>query len=58
MMQEIREIYRRWLDGDLSQEDALFAIGEVLGEVSSQDGGDSGAEDRPAPSPAFGQKGG
>ena len=30
MMREIREVYQRWLDGDLSQEDALFAIGDLL----------------------------
>lgn len=29
-MREIREIYQSWLDGDLSQEDALFAIGDLL----------------------------
>jgi hypothetical protein len=30
LMREIREIYQSWLDGDLSQEDALFAIGDLL----------------------------
>ena len=30
MMREIREVYQRWLEGDLSQEDALFAIGDLL----------------------------
>ena len=34
-MREIREIYQRWLDGDLSQEDALFAIGDLLDEESN-----------------------
>jgi hypothetical protein len=29
-MREIREIYQGWLAGDLSQEDALFAIGDLL----------------------------
>ena len=30
LMREIREIYQGWLAGDLSQEDALFAIGDLL----------------------------
>lgn len=30
LMREIREIYQSWLEGDLSQEDALFAIGDLL----------------------------
>ena len=29
---EIREIYQRWLEGGLSQEDALFSIGDTLDE--------------------------
>jgi hypothetical protein len=29
-MREIREVYQSWLEGDLSQEDALFAIGDLL----------------------------
>lgn len=33
-MGKVREIYERWLDGDLSQEDALFAIGDLLDEES------------------------
>jgi hypothetical protein len=33
LMREIREIYQSWLDGDLSQEDALFAIGDLLERV-------------------------
>jgi len=32
---EIREIYQQWLDGSLSQEDALFSIGDALDEASS-----------------------
>lgn len=35
-MREVREIYQRWLDGDLSQEDALFAIGDVLDEEAGE----------------------
>lgn len=30
---EIREIYQQWLDGGLSQEDALFSIGDALDEA-------------------------
>jgi hypothetical protein len=30
---EIREIYQRWLEGGLSQEDALFSIGDTLDEA-------------------------
>jgi hypothetical protein len=30
LMREIREVYQQWLEGDLSQEDALFAIGDLL----------------------------
>jgi hypothetical protein len=29
----IGAIYQRWLAGELSQEDALFAIGDQLGEM-------------------------
>jgi hypothetical protein len=29
---QIRDICQRWLDGDLSQEDALFAIADLLDE--------------------------
>jgi hypothetical protein len=52
-MVEIREIYRRWLEGDLSQEDALFAIGDAL-DVGQEAEGDSerlaalGGDRRPA----------
>lgn len=38
-MREVREIYQRWLDGDLSQEDALFAIGDVLDDQADETGG-------------------
>ena len=57
LMREIREIYQRWLGGDLSQEDAMFAIGDVLGEASSGIDRDAQAEERPAFNPAIGQKG-
>jgi len=29
-MRDIRDVYQRWLDGELSQEDTLFAIGDLL----------------------------
>jgi hypothetical protein len=29
-MTDISTIYQRWLHGDIAQEDALFAIGDVL----------------------------
>ena len=48
LMGTIREIYERWLDGDLSQEDALFAIGDLLDEESdSGPAADHGPYDRP-----------
>jgi hypothetical protein len=34
-MNQILEIYRRWLDGSLAQEDALFAIGDVFNQSES-----------------------
>ena len=57
LMREIREIYRRWLDGDLSQEDALFAIGDALGESSGDNDVGPAAEERAQLNPAVGQKG-
>jgi hypothetical protein len=36
-MREIREIYQKWLEGDLAQEDALFAIGDVLAAIDAVD---------------------
>jgi hypothetical protein len=57
MMREIREIYQRWLDGDLSQEDALFAIGDVLGQGSGDNDVCPAVEEGPALNPAIGQKG-
>jgi hypothetical protein len=35
-MREIRDIYERWLDGQLAQEDALFAIGDILSTGESE----------------------
>ena len=29
-MRDIQEVYQRWLNGELSQEDTLFAIGDLL----------------------------
>jgi hypothetical protein len=45
-MREVREIYQRWLDGDLSQEDALFAIGDVLDEKPGEAGFADRAQDQ------------
>jgi hypothetical protein len=56
-MREIREIYQRWLDGDLSQEDALFAIGDVLDEETGEGAADRGVQGREGHRPAAGQKG-
>jgi hypothetical protein len=53
-MRDIRDVYQRWLNGDLSQEDTLFAIGDLL----DKDGVGSGEvlEDRQGRQ-AVGQKG-
>jgi hypothetical protein len=52
-MHEIREIYQRWLDGALAQEDALFAIGDVLQRAPAADApAMADAEQRCAPSAA------
>jgi hypothetical protein len=45
---KIREVYERWLDGDLSTEDALFAISDLLDEDS---GAGPAAEHRPCDRP-------
>ena len=45
-MREVRDIYQRWLDGDLSQEDALFAIGDVLDEKPEESGLSERVQDR------------
>jgi len=42
-MKEIREIYQRWLNGSLTQEDALFAIGDILNGLSPPGEGDGAA---------------
>lgn len=54
LMRDIRDVYQRWLNGDLSQEDTLFAIGDLL----DKDGVGSGEvlEDRQGRQ-AVGQKG-
>ena len=36
---EIRDIYQQWLKGRLSQEDALFTIGDVLDQERAHGGG-------------------
>jgi hypothetical protein len=57
-MREIREIYQRWLEGDLSQEDALFAIGDLLDEEAGEGAAsDRAATGREGHRPAAGQKG-
>jgi hypothetical protein len=33
-MKAIRAIYRRWLDGSISQEEALFEIGDSIDAVA------------------------
>ena len=45
---QIRDIYQRWLDGDLSQEDVLFAIGDLLDDEADPA---SEAEHRPRDRP-------
>jgi hypothetical protein len=42
----IGAIYQRWLAGEISQEDALFAIGDRLGETPAADAAEvkSGAQ--------------
>ena len=36
VIRQISSVYEGWLRGDLSQEDALFAIGDVLREQKGQ----------------------
>jgi hypothetical protein len=43
-MREIQEVYQRWLKGELSQEDTLFAIGDLLEKGAN--GGDGGGKPR------------
>jgi hypothetical protein len=33
VLRAIDAIYRRWLDGEISQEDALFEIGDLLARL-------------------------
>ena len=41
LMRDIQDVYQRWLNGELSQEDTLFAIGDLLGMgTASGDGGE------------------
>ena len=47
-MRDIRDVYRRWLDGGLSQEDTLFAIGDLLDKNSVGNGDGDLLEDRQA----------
>lgn len=57
VMREIRDIYQRWLEGGLSQEDALFAIGDALDEAPDDSASGSAADQRPALQPAVARKG-
>jgi hypothetical protein len=41
---EIRSVFQKWLDGELSQEDALFAIGDVLQRESERATQDEGTQ--------------
>jgi hypothetical protein len=57
LRREIQEVYQRWLNGELSQEDTLFAIGDLL-EMSTN--GDDEGEipgDQQGGRQAAGQKG-
>jgi hypothetical protein len=36
-MNEVRAIYQRWRDGEISQEDALFEIGDALDIMPATD---------------------
>jgi hypothetical protein len=49
---EIRSIFQKWLDGELSQEDALFAIGDVLQRESERASRDERAARPPVRSPS------
>jgi len=56
-MREIQEVYQRWLNGELSQEDTLFAIGDLLGmSTNGEDGGELPDNQQPGRQ-AAGQKG-
>ena len=55
-MREIQEVYQRWLNGELSQEDTLFAIGDLLEKNESGEDGESPG-DRQGDRHAVGQKG-
>jgi hypothetical protein len=50
---QIRDIYQRWMQGALCQEDALFAIGDVLKQPvpqATRADASAGREDSPSPS--------
>jgi hypothetical protein len=56
-MREIQEVYQRWLNGELSQEDTLFAIGDLLEKSTSGDDVGQLAGNQQAGRQAGGQKG-
>ena len=56
LMRDIRDVYRRWLDGNLSQEDTLFAIGDLLDRNGVGNGDGDLLEDRQAGRQAVGRK--
>ncbi len=55
-MREIHEVYQRWLNGELSQEDTLFAIGDLLEKGTAGGDGDDVPGDGQADRQAVGQK--
>jgi hypothetical protein len=55
-MREIQEVYQRWLNGELSQEDTLFAIGDLLEMNTNGDEADEVAGGQQAGRQAAGQK--
>jgi len=56
-MRDIRDVYQRWLAGDLSQEDTLFAIGDLLEEGGVVSGDGDVLEGRQGGRQAVGHKG-
>jgi hypothetical protein len=55
-MREIRDVYQRWLKGELSQEDTLFAIGDLLAKDAAGRGEDQAPADQQGGRQAAGRK--
>jgi hypothetical protein len=55
-MREIRNVYDRWLRGELSQEDTLFAIGDLLEKGAAGCGADQTPADQQDGRQAVGRK--